>query len=158
MRKTFIIAVCSTFLLACWNNKKTENTSDINKAECETAIQLKEGSIKLTTDDFIRKVADISKSRWKYLGDKPAIIDFYADWCGPCRMIAPTIEELAKKYNGELYIYKVNVDNSPELAEKFKISAIPTIMFIPVKGEPITERGVISMEGFEKYIKEFLLK
>ena len=73
-------------------------------------------------------------------------------------MIAPTIEELAKKYNGELYIYKVNVDNSPELAEKFKISAIPTIMFIPVKGEPITERGVISMEGFEKYIKEFLLK
>ena len=73
-------------------------------------------------------------------------------------MIAPTIEELAKKYNGELYIYKVNVDNSPELAEKFKISAIPTIMFIPLNGEPITERGAIRMEGIEQYITEFLLQ
>ena len=117
-------------------------------------------TIKLDKEGFLKRVVDFENSptQWKYLGDKPAIIDFYADWCGPCRMIAPTIEELAKKYNGKLYIYKVNVDNSPELAEKFKISAIPTIMFIPVKGEPITERGVISMEGFEKYIKEFLLK
>ena len=85
-----------------------------------------------------------------------SIVDFYADWCGPCRMVAPTLEKLAKKYNGELYIYKVNIDNEPELAQRFRISAVPTIMFVPIKGEPVTERGVISMEGFERYINRFL--
>lgn len=156
MKRLATIVVCSTLLFAC-NSASNSNKNGGCDKECSTsAIKQKAGSIKLTTEEFIKKVADISKEEWKYLGDKPAIIDFYADWCGPCRQIAPTIEEIAKQYNGQLYIYKVNVDESPELAQKFKISAIPTIMFIPTNGTPITERGVISMEGFKRYIKEIL--
>ena len=159
MKRLFIITVCSTLLFACGNScKKAENTSCSYKANAKTALQQGNHSTKLTTESFKNKIADISKKEWRYIGDKPAIIDFYADWCAPCRIIAPTIEELAKKYNGELYIYKVNIDDAPELAEKFRISAIPTIMFVPMQGEPITERGIISMDGFEKYIKEYLQK
>ena len=159
MKRLFIITVCSTLLFACGNNcKKTKNESCNYKANAKTAVQQGSHSTKLTTESFKNKIADISQKEWKYVGDRPAIIDFYADWCAPCRIIAPTIEELAKRYNGELYIYKVNIDDAPELAEKFRISAIPTIIFVPMQGEPITERGIISMEGFEKYIKEYLLK
>ena len=138
-------------------NNKCDKQDCNNKCDKQDCAQSVAGCIHLDTDGFPNKVADLSKE-WKYLGDKPAIIDFYADWCGPCRMIAPTIEKIAQKYNGELYIYKVNIDDNPELAQRFRISAIPTIMFIPQKGEPVTERGVIGMEGFEKYIKEVLLK
>ena len=159
MKRLFIITVCSTLLFACGNScKKAENASCSYKTNAQTAIQQESHSTKLTTESFKNKIADISQKEWKYVGDRPAIIDFYADWCAPCRIIAPTIEELAKRYNGELYIYKVNIDDAPELAEKFRISAIPTIMFVPMQGEPITERGIISMDGFEKYIKEYLLK
>ena len=157
MKRLLIIVVCSTTLFACSNAQKSNgNNMQHEQEKCGTASQNKNGCTKLTTEEFTKRVADISKKEWKYLGDKPAIIDFYADWCGPCRMIAPTLEKLAEKYNGELYIYKVNIDNEPELAQRFRISAVPTIMFVPIKGEPVTERGVISMEGFERYINRFL--
>lgn len=159
MKRLFIVAICSTLLFAC-GNSTTQQRTPKGKNSVTAKVENTEdgGVIRLTTEEFTKRIADISRKEWKYLGDKPAIIDFYADWCGPCRMIAPTIEKIAQKYNGELYIYKVNIDDNPELAQRFRISAIPTIMFIPQKGEPVTERGVIGMEGFEKYIKEVLLK
>ena len=122
------------------------------------ASETKTGSIKIDTDTFIKNVADFNNPEWKYLGDKPAIVDFYADWCGPCKQIAPILEEIAKEYDGKLYVYKVNVDENKAIADAFKISAIPTLLFIPMQGEPKTEVGMTTKDNLEKIIKENLLK
>ncbi len=130
-----------------------------NHEGCEGhSHEAKTGCIKIDTDEFVKKVADFNQTEWKYLGDKPAIVDFYADWCGPCKMIAPTLEEIAKEYDGKLYVYKVNIDDNKAIAEAFKISAIPTLLFIPMQGDPKTEVGMMTKEGLEKIIKESLLK
>ena len=130
-----------------------------NHEGCEGhSHEAKAGCIKINTDGFVKKVADFNQAEWKYLGDKPAIVDFYADWCGPCKQIAPILEEIAKEYDGQLYVYKVNVDDNRAIAEVFKISAIPTLLFIPMEGEPKTEMGMNSKENLEKIIKETLLK
>ncbi|MDR1814322.1 MAG: thioredoxin [Tannerella sp.] len=109
---------------------------------------------------FISKVWDYETNaeEWKYLGDKPCIIDFYADWCGPCRMVDPILKELAKEYSGKVVFYKINTDKERELAMAFGISSIPTYFFIPVDDKPQFSRGAMPKESFEKVIKEFLLK
>lgn len=85
---------------------------------------------------FLKDVFDYEKSKeWKYKGDKPAIIDLYADWCGPCRQTAPIMKELAKEYAGKITIYKVNVDKQKELAALFNATSIPLFVFIPMKGD-----------------------
>ena len=91
---------------------------------------------------FLKDVFDYEKSKeWKYKGDKPAIIDLYADWCGPCRQTAPIMKELAKEYAGKIVIYKVNVDKQKELAALFNATSIPLFVFIPMKGDPQLFRG-----------------
>lgn len=115
--------------------------------------------IHLTTAGFLTKVMDYKSNpnQWKYLGNKPAIIDFYADWCGPCRQIAPILEELAKEYNGKIIIYKVNVDKEPELSATFGIQSIPTLLFIPQTGKPQISTGALSKEQFKQAIETVLL-
>ena len=115
------------------------------------------GCIHLDTDGFTSKVADLSKE-WKYLGDKPAVVDFYADWCGPCKAISPILEEIAKEYAGELYIYKVNVDNAPYIADAFNIQAIPTLLFIPMEGRYKVQTGGVAKEELINMIKENCFK
>lgn len=115
------------------------------------------GCIHLDTDGFTSKVADLSKE-WKYLGDKPAVVDFYADWCGPCKAISPILEEIAKEYAGELYIYKVNVDNDPYIADAFNIQAIPTLLFIPMEGRYKVQTGGVAKEELVNMIKENCFK
>lgn len=95
---------------------------------------------------------------WKYKGDKPAIIDLYADWCGPCRMTAPIMKDLAKEYAGKIVIYKVNVDKERELAALFNASSIPLFVFIPMEGEPQLFRGAADKATYQKAIEDFLLK
>lgn len=109
---------------------------------------------------FIKDVFDFQKSssNWQYKGTKPAIIDFYADWCGPCRQTAPIMKELAKEYAGKIVIYKVNVDNEKELAALFNATSIPLFVFIPMKGEPQLFRGAADKATYKKAIDEFLLK
>ena len=110
----------------------------------------------LTTAEFKAKVCNINADNFKYLGKKPAIVDFYADWCGPCRAIAPTLEELAKEYGDKIVIYKVNIDKSPELAQAFGIRSIPAVMYIPVKGEPKMTLGARNIDKFKKEIETYL--
>lgn len=115
--------------------------------------------IVMNKDMFLKDVFDYQTSKeWKYKGDKPAIIDLYADWCGPCRMTAPIMKSLAKEYAGKIVIYKVNVDKEKELAALFNASSIPLFVFIPMKGEPQLFRGAASKATYKKAIDEFLLK
>lgn len=92
--------------------------------------------VHLTKEEFLKKVVDYENNptEWKYLGDKPAIVDFYADWCGPCKMIAPILEELAAEYKDRIVIYKVNTEQEQELAAVFGIRSIPTLLFYPHAG------------------------
>jgi thioredoxin 1 len=112
---------------------------------------------KLDKKAFLEKVFDFDKEKeWKYLGTLPAIVDFYADWCGPCKMVTPILEKLAAAYAGKLNIYKVDTDKEQELAGAFGIMSIPSLLFIPMKGEPQMSRGALGREAFEKTIAEIL--
>lgn len=115
-------------------------------------------TIKMTTADFKEKVFnyDIEKE-WNYTGSLPAIIDFYADWCGPCKQVAPILEELSKEYEGKLLIYKVDTEAELELSSVFGIQSIPTFLFIPVEGNPMLQPGAFPKNIFKQVIEERLL-
>ena len=114
--------------------------------------------VHITKADFLKKVYDFEKNpdEWKYLGSQPAIVDFYADWCGPCRQLSPVLDELAKEYSGKLTIYKVNVDNERGLATFFGIRSIPTLLFFPMKGKPQRSLGALSKTELKGIIKDVL--
>lgn len=121
--------------------------------------------IYLTKSEFIKRVMDFEKNKteWVYKGDKPAIVDFYADWCAPCKKVAPALEELASEYSGKVYIYKINIDKEPELAGLFGVKNIPTFLIIPMKGKPSISSGASSNHAenktrFKQIIDDVLLK
>lgn len=114
--------------------------------------------VHLSNDQFKQLVFDYEKNNeWKYQGTKPCIIDFYADWCGPCRMMSPRLEEVAKEYSGKLIVYKVNTDKERELAAALGIQSLPTLLFIPQNGKPQGSLGAIPKEKLVKAINEVLL-
>lgn len=111
----------------------------------------------LTLETFKTKVFDFEKNKdWKFEGDKPAIIDFYADWCGPCKMVAPVLEELSKEYDGKLQIYKVDTEAEQELAAVFGIRSIPSLLFIPMNDQPQMAQGALPKDSFKQAFKEVL--
>jgi thioredoxin len=111
----------------------------------------------LTKDTFKNKVFDYENNKeWKYKGELPAIIDFYANWCGPCKMVAPIIEELSLEYKGKLDVYKVNTEEEQELASIFGIQSIPSLLFIPKEGQPQMAMGALPKDTFKKAFKEVL--
>lgn len=130
------------------------------RSDEETAAKEKPTTkvVHITKADFLKKVYDFEKNpdEWKYLGSQPAIVDFYADWCGPCRQLSPVLDELAKEYSGKLTIYKVNVDNERGLATFFGIRSIPTLLFIPMKGKPQRSLGALSKTELKGIIKDVL--
>jgi thioredoxin len=131
--------------------KNTESKTSTAKAATAQTIE------HLTAVSFKEKVFNYEVNKeWKFVGNKPAIIDFYADWCGPCKMVAPTLIQIANQYQGKVNVYKVNVDNEKELASAFGIQSIPTILFIPMAEKPQASTGVLSKADFEKAIKEVL--
>jgi len=138
-------------------SKTTENNNEENKTTNEVK---KMGTIHLTKAEFLAKVAnyETNPTEWKYLGDKPCIIDFYASWCGPCKTIAPILEDLAKEYDGQIYIYKVDTEAEQELAAAFGIRSIPTVLFCPVGENPQMAQGAMPKDAFKQAIEEVLLK
>ena len=115
-------------------------------------------TIQLTTEGFKEKVFNYETiAEWKYQGALPAIIDFYADWCGPCKMVAPILEDISKEYEGRLIVYKVNTDVEQELSTVFGIQSIPTILFIGSDGEPTMQPGALPKHVFKQIIEEQLL-
>ena len=116
-------------------------------------------TIKLTTQDFKDKIFNYEKEKeWSYAGELPVLIDFYADWCGPCKMVAPILEELSNEYAGRLTIYKVDTEVESELASVFGIRSIPTFLFIPTEGDPMMQPGALPKNAFKQLIEERLLK
>ena len=113
----------------------------------------------LNKADCLTKVYNYEKNQteWVYEGTKPCIVDFYADWCGPCKKVSPILKELAGEYKNDIIIYKINVDNEKELAAAFGIQSIPTLLFIPAKGKPQLAQGALSKEQFVEQINGFLL-
>lgn len=145
---TFIFLFAIVSVLCCTIEAQSSRTS----AESKT--------IKLDKAAFLKRVVNFEKSPtvWNYLGDKPAVIDFYADWCGPCRRLAPLLDELAAEYDGQVYIYKVNVDKEKEIAEAFGITSLPTIVFVPMKGNPSAGTGFLPKETLRGAIKDILFE
>ena len=115
--------------------------------------------ISLTKSTFLELVYNYEKnpSKFVYEGSKPCIVDFYADWCGPCKKIAPILNELAREYKDQIIIYKINTDQERELAQTFGISSIPTLLFIPVQGDVRLARGALAKDDFVKAINDILL-
>ncbi len=116
--------------------------------------------IELSTSEFLKKVHNFVKSPndWSYEGDKPAIIDFHATWCGPCKQLAPTLSALAAEYGNEIYVYKVDIDREPDIARAFGIKSVPSLLFVPL-GDSVPQmgQGNIPKKSLKKVIDEFLL-
>lgn len=147
---------------ACGNGKASSGKEGVESA---SKTEENKATIHLNRDEFILKVVDYTKGtdELKYLGDKPCIVDFYANWCGPCRKAAPIMEELAKEYEGKIYIYKVNTQEEQQLATDLGIQSIPAFFFFPVDGKPFTTSGIASTPAetkkmFKEIIDKELLK
>ena len=116
-------------------------------------------TIHISAQDFKDKIFNYeTEQEWKYQGDKAAIIDFYADWCGPCKSIAPVLEELSEQYKDDLIIYKIDTDKEMELSSLFGIQSIPTLLFIPVNGNPMVQKGALPKNVLQQIIDERLLQ
>ena len=117
-----------------------------------------EDVVYLTTDQFRQRIFDYKVNKeWKYTGDKPCVIDFYTTWCGPCKRLAPIMEELSQTYCGQVVFYKADTERERELAYVFGISSIPQVMYIPMEGKPILLKGLYPKENIVNIIDEFLL-
>jgi thioredoxin len=148
-------------LMASAFSLKPEQKSNIVAESGSNAKMLKEkgsGLVEsLTKDGFIQKVFDYEQNQeWKFEGELPCIIDFYADWCGPCKMIEPVLRELAQEYEGKLNIYRVDTEAQQELAAAFGIQSIPSILFVPLNGKPQMSVGALPKKTLQEAIKEVL--
>jgi thioredoxin len=111
----------------------------------------------LTLETFKEKIFDWEANKeWEFKGEKPCIIDFYADWCGPCKMVAPVLEQLSQEYEGKIDIFKVDTEDQPQLAGLFNVSSIPTILFVPKEGQPQLAMGALPKQSFEQAISDVL--
>jgi thioredoxin len=145
---------------AAKNNKVTSvQVPDLQKNEISVS------PVHLTKEDFLKLVMNYEKNTntWKFEGDKPCVVDFYADWCAPCRITSPILEDLARQYAGRINVYKINIDKEQELAAVFGIQNIPTFLFCPVDGEPTLSSGIANTPAATKQmfidqIEELLLK
>lgn len=154
MKKLSILALA----LLTINTSCGAKTQQQENTTTEQTTPQNGGTVHLTKADFLAKVYNFEKNptAWKFEGKRPAVVDFYATWCGPCKMVAPILEELAKTYAGKVDIYKVDVDKEPEIARAFGISSIPTMLFIPVEGDPQSAVGALPKADLQKSIESLL--
>jgi thioredoxin len=170
---TFVLLTSAILIAGCGKKNEVKNTGNNNSkneslapvSQNNTNTNQSSGNkngvkpIHLTAATFKEKVFNYDKNKdWKYEGDKPCIVDFYADWCKPCKMVAPILEELSSEYEGKIIIYKVNTDEEQELAGVFGIQSIPSLLFVPSSGQPKMMTGAMPKDSFVKNINEYLIK
>ena len=144
----FSVAVSSKTMAINPAEKDENKTEEVNKSNME----------KLTKEAFLEKVFNYEQNKeWKYEGDLPCLIDFYADWCGPCKMVHPILEELSKEYDGKIKIYQIDTEAEQELAAAFGIRSIPSLLFCPTDGQPQMAQGALPKASLKKAIEEILL-
>lgn len=149
------VAAAAMLMMVACGSSATKNDENKKKDTKET---VKTTAVKELTDaDFNKLVYNVTEPGLKYLGDKPAIVDFTAKWCGPCQRISPILDELSKEYEGEIVIYKVDIDKCQQLAQAFGVSSIPAILYIPLDGEPSMTVGSRDKTRFKKEIDSILL-
>ena len=148
---TLIVSIMVMLAVGCIDTDARSN--DKRQKDADASGTVKE----LTSAEFNTKVYDLTKESLDYLGDKPAIVDFNAKWCGPCQRISPILDELAKEYEGEIVIYKVDIDKCQQLAQAFGVSSIPAILYIPLKGKPSMTVGSRDKAKFNSEIDTKLL-
>lgn len=163
MKKFLLTFSAVAILLSACGNSKPDNTKNAETKNTSAITNDSQASEKLTKSQFIQKIWDYKSSPndWKYLGNKPAIIDFYADWCGPCKIASPILDEVGSEYAGKLIVYKINTDQEKELAQVFGISGIPSFLYIPANGKPVMMSGIgrskeetkkMFVDNIEKYL------
>ena len=151
MRKKVWISILfsSLFFINCKSENPAKGTSN---EKSESAV------VMLTNDSFKKLVYNYEDNKeWKYEGKLPAIIDFYADWCAPCRQLSPLVDEIAKEYSGKIVVYKVDTEKEMALSQSIGITGLPTLLFIPAEGQPRISMGAIPKESLVQAINEILL-
>lgn len=162
MNKIFKLLVFPSLLMlvvaiSCSNNSASESKKEIASVDGAEQSATEVEVIYMTTEQFKKEIFDYTTEKeWKYKGKTPCVVDFYADWCGPCKKVAPIMEELAKQYKGKIKFYKVNTDKEKELAGAFGISGIPSILFVPQAGQPQMTSGAYPKEEYIKMIDQII--
>jgi len=154
-----ILAVTVALLMGCTpavKQKAAVKDQPQQKIKEKKKMEVKQ----LNKEEFKKYIIDYEQhpDKWVFEGNKPAVIDFYATWCGPCKATAPVVEAMAQKYDGKIDFYKVDVDEQEELAGLFGVQSIPTLVFIPQQGDPVKEVGAMNQSMLEGEIKQLLLK
>lgn len=166
MNKVVLLFISVFAVISACGNPKAESRSSSLASQTLVASPDAAPSVseKLTKAQFVQKVWNYTQSpnEWKYLGSKPAIVDFYADWCGPCKIAGPILDEVGAEYGGKVLVYKINTDQERELAQVFGITGIPAFLYIPVSGKPVMMSGIgrskedtkkMFIENIEKYLQ-----
>lgn len=154
MKKLFLLFALPAILslTACATTPKKTDPASSTTTPTQTTQ-----TTEITAAEFKTKIADYTNKEWKFLGDKPAVVDFYATWCGPCKQIAPILNELAAKYEGKVNFYKIDVDQAPEVATAYGISSIPALLFIPTGDKkPILQAGAYPKDVIENLVQNIL--
>ena len=160
-RKIIFMALAATIgLSSCSQSKDSKATTETKQHNAKQVKEKKMKVTELTAEVFKKQVMDYEKhpNEWVFAGERPAVIDFYATWCGPCKATAPVIDELAGVYDGKVDFYKVDVDKQEELAALFGVRSIPTLLFVPKTGKPNMQVGAMNRQQLEDAIKSTLLK
>lgn len=152
--KTIVTAYMLIVATASYAGNKENKSMNPQKEENNMEVS------HLTKDEFLKKVYnyEANPNEWKFEGERPAIIDFYATWCGPCKAMAPVLDDISKEYAEKIDVYKVDVDKEKELAAAFGIRSIPTLLMIPAKEDPQVVQGALPKAQLKKVVDEFLLK
>lgn len=158
MKSIFLTTALSIALFATsCTSQGSEDNQSTKSTNSSSSNEVK--AIKINQQEFLELVYNyqVNPNEWVFEGDLPAIIDFYADWCAPCRIVAPILDELAKEYQGRIRIYKIDTDKEKDLARVFNIRSIPTMLFIPAKGQPQMSQGALPKETLKQVIDNFML-